>query len=52
MLRERLGILSAGHLRRIARGYRLVPETLDLDAFAEPELIELIVAGVRLRCAA
>ena len=51
-LRQKLGILSADHLRRIARGYRLVPSDARLDAFTEPELIELIVAGVRTRCAA
>lgn len=50
-LRQKLGLLSAGHLRRIARGYRLVPDDFDLAAFTEPELIELITTAVRARCA-
>ena len=52
VLRQKLSILSAAHLRHIARGYRLVPEDWDLDAFTESELVDLIVTGVRARCAA
>ena len=52
VLRQKLTILSADHLRRIARGYRLVPDDADLSASTEVELAALIVAGVRTRCAA
>lgn len=48
LLRSELGALDGRHLRAIARGYRLVDERrLDLDVLPEPELVELIVTGVR-----
>jgi hypothetical protein len=52
ILRQKLGVLSAHHLRGIARGYRLVPGDFELESFTEPELIQLIMGAVRTRCAA
>jgi hypothetical protein len=51
LLRERLGALSARHLRGILRSYALA-EDVALDGLDEAELIELIVAAVRTRMAA
>ena len=51
-LRMRLGALSAGQLRAIARAYHLTPIDLDLEPLVEEELIALIMAGVRRRSAA
>jgi hypothetical protein len=51
-LRQKLGLLSADHLRRIARGYRLVPRDLELEAFTQLQLAQLIIASVRARCTA
>jgi hypothetical protein len=51
-LRKKLDILGAEHLRRIARGYRLVSDDWDLSAFSKAEVADLIVVGVRGRCAA
>ena len=50
-LRRKLDILGADHLRRIARGYRLVPDDWDLASFDKAEVADLIVTGVRTRCA-
>ncbi|HEX5759747.1 MAG TPA: hypothetical protein VF121_11175 [Thermoanaerobaculia bacterium] len=48
LLRGELGALDGRHLRAIARGYRLVDERrVDLELLREPELVELIVTGVR-----
>jgi hypothetical protein len=52
VLRERLGALSARHLRGIVRGYRLAPPGADPEVLNEAELTALIVVGVRGRCAA
>jgi hypothetical protein len=49
-LRQKLGLLSAHHLRSIARGYQLVGGDLELESFTEPQLAQLIIAGVRARC--
>jgi hypothetical protein len=51
-LRQKLGLLSADHLRSIARGYHLIPGDLELEPFTELQLAQLIVAGVRARCSA
>lgn len=51
-LREKLGVLSVRHLRGIARGYRFVPAEVELESLNEPQLTEVIVAGVRACCAA
>lgn len=52
-LRERLAVLSAGHLRSIVRAYALAgPDDLDPEALDAQELAELIVRGVRARLAA
>ena len=52
-LRQKLDILSADHLRGIARGYGLAdPRHVDLGVMNEVELTELIIAAVRARCAA
>lgn len=37
-------------MRHRSRGYRLVPDNLELEAVTESALAELIVAGVRARC--
>jgi hypothetical protein len=47
LLRNELGALRGWHLRNIVRAYDLADERLDVEALTEPELIELIVAGVR-----
>jgi hypothetical protein len=52
VLRERLGALSARHLRGIVRGYHLAPPGTDPEVLDEAELTALIVVGVRGRCAA
>lgn len=52
LLRQQLHALSARHLRQIVRGYELATLDVDLEALTEPELIALIVAGVRTRLAA
>jgi hypothetical protein len=49
-LRQKLALLSARHLRSIARGYELVRGDLELESFPESQLAELIIAGVRARC--
>jgi hypothetical protein len=51
-LRQKLGLLSADHLRSIARGYHLIPGDLELESCTELQLAQLIVAGVRARCSA
>ena len=51
-LRQKLGLLSANHLRRIARGYQLVPGDFELESFTQLQLAQLIIAGARARCTA
>lgn len=46
ILRQELSALRAWHLRNIVRAYGLAQEDLDLEALSEPELVEIIVAGV------
>lgn len=49
-LRGQLAALSAWHLANIARAYELSHLTAAaLEAMAQPDLVELIVAGVRRR---
>jgi hypothetical protein len=43
LLRRELGALSSWHLRNIIRAYDLADPSLDLEALAAPELIEVIV---------
>jgi len=53
VLRERLAALSALHLRMVVRAYDLAPGAeAALDLLNEPELIAVIVTGVRARMAA
>jgi hypothetical protein len=52
LLVRQLQALSARHLRQIVRGYQLATADVDLEVLTEPELIALIVAGVRTRLAA
>jgi hypothetical protein len=47
LLRRELGALRGWHLRNIIRAYRLAEDDFDLEAFSEPELIEMIVQGVQ-----
>jgi hypothetical protein len=47
LLRQELGALRAWHLRNIARAYQLAPDNVNVEALGAPELIELIVAGVK-----
>lgn len=47
LLRQELGALRGWHLRNIIRAYDLADEEADLEALSEPELIEIIVAGVQ-----
>jgi hypothetical protein len=47
LLRRELGALRGWHLRNIIRAYGLAEDDLDLEAFSEPELIDLIVQGVQ-----
>jgi hypothetical protein len=46
LLRRELGALRGWHLRNIVRAYALADESVDLERLSEPELVELIVAGV------
>ena len=53
MLRQQLAALPPWQLRAMIVAYGLAdPSDLDLDALTAPELIELIVTGVRRRLAA
>lgn len=53
LLRRRLAALSPRHLRGIILAYGLAdPAEIELEALTTPELVALIVAGVRLRLAA
>jgi hypothetical protein len=53
LLRRQLAALSARHLRTIISAFALADErTMDLDVLSEPELIALIVVGVRARLVA
>jgi hypothetical protein len=47
LLRQELGALRAWHLRNIVRAYDLAGADVDLEALSAPDLIEVIVAGVR-----
>jgi hypothetical protein len=47
LFRRRLGALAPYHLRNIVRVYDLAGTDSDLEQLEAPELIELIVAGVR-----
>jgi hypothetical protein len=50
LLRQELGALAAWHLVNIALAYRLSEEPAsELNALSAPQLVELIVAGVRSR---
>jgi hypothetical protein len=53
VLRERLAALSARHLRTIVRAYDLAPGTdTALEVLTEPDLIAVIITGIRARRAA
>ena len=52
LLLRQLQTLSTRHLRQIVRAYHLAAAEVDLEVLTEPELIALIVAGVRTRLAA
>ena len=47
LFRRRLGALAPYHLRNIVRAYDLAPTDADLEDIEKPDLIELIIAGVR-----
>lgn len=47
LLRRELRALRGWHLRNIIRAYALADPALDLEPLTEPELIEIIVAGVQ-----
>jgi hypothetical protein len=48
-LRGQLGALSVWHLVNIAKAYRLVKRGIDPTHLSQPELIEMIVSGVKRR---
>jgi hypothetical protein len=48
LLRQQLKALSAWHLANIARAYDLADDA-DVDRMMQPELVELIVSGVKRR---
>ena len=47
LLRQQLGALSARHLRRIIRAYRLVDPGVDVERLTPVELVALVMTGVR-----